>query len=226
MLYPINEIFQSLQGEGYFTNVPAIFIRLQGCPVACSWCDTKHTWDIKKDKEIDIQGITVKTVAKDTWSNANEQQLVAICKEKYQARHVVITGGEPCLYDLQPLTSLLEENGYRCQIETSGTHPVRCSTASWVTVSPKIGMKGGLKLLDQALQRADEIKHPVARERDIERLNNLLDKLNDGKKPVIALQPIRKTEKESEEATKLCIETCIKHNWRLSVQMHKYLKIR
>ncbi|EGY29731.1 hypothetical protein Rin_00002850, partial [Candidatus Regiella insecticola 5.15] len=81
MLYPINEIFQSLQGEGHFTNVPAIFIRLQGCPVACSWCDTKHTWDIKKDKEIDIQGITVKTVAKDTWSNANEQQLVAICKE-------------------------------------------------------------------------------------------------------------------------------------------------
>lgn len=44
MQYPINEMFQTLQGEGYFTGVPAIFIRLQGCPVGCAWCDTKHTW--------------------------------------------------------------------------------------------------------------------------------------------------------------------------------------
>lgn len=43
MQYPINEIFQTLQGEGVFTGVPAIFVRLQRCPVGCSWCDTKHT---------------------------------------------------------------------------------------------------------------------------------------------------------------------------------------
>ncbi len=49
MQYPINEMFQTLQGEGYFTGVPAIFIRLQGCPVGCSWCDTKHTWEKDAD---------------------------------------------------------------------------------------------------------------------------------------------------------------------------------
>ena len=50
MQYPINEMFQTLQGEGYFTGVPAIFIRLQGCPVGCAWCDTKHTWDKLADQ--------------------------------------------------------------------------------------------------------------------------------------------------------------------------------
>lgn len=51
MQYPINEMFQTLQGEGYFTGVPAIFIRLQGCPVGCAWCDTKHTWE-KRGSEV------------------------------------------------------------------------------------------------------------------------------------------------------------------------------
>ncbi|STM07827.1 7-carboxy-7-deazaguanine synthase; queosine biosynthesis [Escherichia coli] len=51
MQYPINEMFQTLQGEGYFTGVPAIFIRLQGCPVGCAWCDTKHTWEKLEDRE-------------------------------------------------------------------------------------------------------------------------------------------------------------------------------
>lgn len=50
MQYPINEIFQTLQGEGVFTGVPAIFVRLQRCPVGCSWCDTKHTWEQLPEK--------------------------------------------------------------------------------------------------------------------------------------------------------------------------------
>ncbi len=50
MQYPINEMFQTLQGEGYFTGVPAIFIRLQGCPVGCARCDTKHTWEKLEDR--------------------------------------------------------------------------------------------------------------------------------------------------------------------------------
>ncbi|MBN0735034.1 7-carboxy-7-deazaguanine synthase QueE, partial [Pseudomonas aeruginosa] len=54
MQYPINEMFQTLQGEGYFTGVPAIFIRLQGCPVGCAWCDTKHTWDKLADREVSL----------------------------------------------------------------------------------------------------------------------------------------------------------------------------
>lgn len=54
MQYPINEMFQTLQGEGVYTGVPAIFIRLQGCPVGCSWCDTKHTWDKLANRETSL----------------------------------------------------------------------------------------------------------------------------------------------------------------------------
>ncbi len=57
MQYPINEMFQTLQGEGYFTGVPAIFIRLQGCPVGCAWCDTKHTRDKLADREVSLFSI-------------------------------------------------------------------------------------------------------------------------------------------------------------------------
>ena len=61
MQYPINEMFQTLQGEGYFTGVPAIFIRLQGCPVGCAWCDTKHTWEKLEDREVSLFSILAKT---------------------------------------------------------------------------------------------------------------------------------------------------------------------
>lgn len=68
-------------------------------------------------------------------------------QQGYTARHVVITGGEPCIYDLTPLTELFEQHGYGCQIETSGTHDIRCSAKTWVTVSPKVNMRGGMKVL-------------------------------------------------------------------------------
>ncbi len=139
----------------------------------------------------------------------------------YTARHVVITGGEPCIHDLLPLTDLLEKNGFSCQIETSGTHEVRCTPNTWVTVSPKLNMRGGYEVLSQALERANEIKHPVGRVRDIEALDELLATLTDDKPRVIALQPIS----QKDDATRLCIETCIARNWRLSMQTHKYLNI-
>ncbi|QCR37093.1 7-carboxy-7-deazaguanine synthase QueE [Nissabacter sp. SGAir0207] len=222
MQYPINEMFQTLQGEGYFTGVPAIFVRLQGCPVGCSWCDTKHTWDKLADREVALDEILVKTVETDAWGAATTEDLLAVIERNgYTARHIVITGGEPCIYDLGPLTLLLEKSGFTCQIETSGTHEVRCSPNTWVTVSPKVNMRGGMAVLDQALKRADEIKHPVARERDIEALDALLARLHDEKHRIVALQPIS----QKEEATRLCIETCIARNWRLSMQTHKYLNI-
>ncbi|AIR70849.1 7-carboxy-7-deazaguanine synthase QueE [Dickeya fangzhongdai] len=222
MLYPINEMFQTLQGEGFFTGVPAVFIRLQGCPVGCSWCDTKHTWEKLPERQIPLAEVLVKSGESDAWSGSSVEELLQqMALQGYSARHVVITGGEPCIHDLTPLTQTLEQRGFSTQIETSGTHEVRCSPDCWVTVSPKVNMRGGLAVLDQALQRADEIKHPVARERDIEALDALLARLDDDKARVVALQPIS----QKDDATRLCIETCIARNWRLSMQTHKYLNI-
>ncbi len=222
MKYPINEIFQTLQGEGVFTGVPAIFIRLQGCPVGCSWCDTKQTWELETNKETVIGDIALKTLDSDEWAMADAADLIALMTAKnYSAKHIVITGGEPCIYDLTLLTQLLELNGYQCQIETSGTYPIQCSEKTWVTVSPKVGMKGGLHVLSQAVNRANEIKHPVAREKDIEALDNILALRTTEPVPIVALQPIS----QKASATKLCIDTCIERNWRLSIQTHKYLAI-
>ena len=222
MKYPINEIFQTLQGEGVFTGVPAVFIRLQGCPVGCSWCDTKQTWEKDPSKETTLGDIALKTLDSDEWAMSDTNTLIDLMREKkYSAKHIVITGGEPCIYDLTPLTNELELKGYQCQIETSGTYPIQCSDNTWVTVSPKVGMKGGLKVLKQAVNRANEIKHPVAREKDIQALDELLAMRTLETPPVVALQPIS----QKASATKLCIDTCIKRNWRLSIQTHKYLAI-
>ncbi len=100
MFYPINEMFQTLQGEGFYTGVPAIFIRLQGCPVGCSWCDTKHTWETRADRETSLGDILVKTVESDAWGSADAATLIdSIQRQGWTARHVVITGGEPAIFD-------------------------------------------------------------------------------------------------------------------------------
>lgn len=75
---------------------------------------------------------------------SSEDLLAVINRQGYTARHVVITGGEPCIHDLMPLTDLLEKSGFSCQIETSGTHEVRCTPNTWVTVSPKVNMRGDM----------------------------------------------------------------------------------
>lgn len=223
MKYPINEIFQIIQGEGVFTGVPAVFIRLQGCPVGCSWCDTKQTWDKEPAKETTLGDIALKTQDSDWWAMSDADGLVQLMqKSGFTAKHIVITGGEPCIYDLTSLTEALEKQGYQCQIETSGTYPVQCTEETWVTVSPKVGMKGGLKVLSQAVDRANEIKHPVAREKDIEALERILALRTVDAPPIVALQPIS----QKATATKLCIDTCIQRNWRLSIQTHKYLDIQ
>ena len=220
--YPVNELFQSIQGEGYFTGVPAIFIRLQGCPVACPWCDTRHTWVVDPNHEVAAGQVVNRSNQSASWASMTSADLLlSISRLGYQARHIVLTGGEPCLYDLRELSRALLEQGFRVQIETSGTHEILADNSCWVTVSPKVGMKGGYVVLDSALARANEIKHPVGRVRDIEALDELLATLTDDKPRVIALQPIS----QKDDATRLCIETCIARTWRLSMQTHKYLNI-
>ncbi|MEH8147005.1 7-carboxy-7-deazaguanine synthase QueE [Aeromonas hydrophila] len=222
MHYPINEIFQTIQGEGVFTGLPAIFVRLQGCPVGCPWCDTRHTWVVDPAREVGVQAVLDCSNESDGWSKMSTEQILASFQQLgYQARHVVITGGEPCLYDLQDLSAALIEAGYQVQIETSGTREIQTHEQTWVTVSPKINMKGGLPVLVSALERANEIKHPVATERHVEELDALLATASLRENVVIALQPIS----QKPRATQLAMATCIARNWRLSIQTHKYLDI-
>lgn len=221
MLYKVNEIFETIQGEGSFTGAPAIFVRLQGCPVGCPWCDTKHTWAVNPDLQVTTDTVMSKTAETEQWANLDSAQILALFQaNSYQARHVVITGGEPCMYDLNRLCNVLHDAGYQTQIETSGTFEVLVPKQSWVTVSPKVDMKGGFKVLQSALDRADEIKHPVAMDKHIEQLLSLLQHTDISKK-LIYLQPISQQKK----ATALAIAYCKKYNWRLSVQVHKYLGI-
>ena len=220
--YKVNELFQTIQGEGFYTGVPAIFIRLQGCDVGCAWCDTKHTWDIDPDKQSELMLLTDRSNESTRWANANAQEIVQEIKRLgYSANLVVITGGEPCMVDLRELTQVLHEFGFNTQIETSGTYPVLVDSKTWVTVSPKVKMRAGKVVLQSALERANEIKHPVATEHDIEQLDALLMQLKSTVDKTICLQPISQKPK----ATALCSRICIERNWRLSVQMHKYLGI-
>jgi 7-carboxy-7-deazaguanine synthase len=135
-------------------------------------------------------------------------------------RHVVITGGEPCLYDLVPLTGLLLSIGHTVQIETSGTHEVRCDARTWVTVSPKVDMPGGFVVLATAVQRADEIKFPVGKSADMNKLLPLLrHKRND---VPVYVQPLS----QSPKATEVCKRIAMERNFRLSIQTHKYVGLR
>jgi len=219
--YKINELFETIQGEGAFTGQPSIFIRLQGCPVACSWCDTKHTWDINLEDEITSSAMLSKNEETQAWSALSVSDIVDVfIAQGFQAKHVVITGGEPAMVDLIPLCLALEEQGFTCQLETSGTFELQVSEKCWVTVSPKVNMKGGYKILNSAMVRANEIKHPVATEQHVDDLKVLLHEHNIVDTQVY-LQPIS----QKERATTLAIKTCIENNWRLSVQVHKYLGI-
>lgn len=219
--YKINELFETIQGEGSFTGQPSIFLRLQGCPVGCSWCDTKHTWEIQLDDQVSTSNMVNKSQESDHWASLSIEDILNVfADQKYQAKHVVITGGEPCMEDLTPLCHALESKGYSCQVETSGTFEIRVSEACWVTVSPKINMKGGYKILKSAMHRANEIKHPIATENHVDELKALLAEHGVEDKQVF-LQPIS----QKQRATELAIKTCIENNWRLSIQVHKYIGI-
>lgn len=218
-MLPVNEIFETIQGEASYTGTPSVFLRLQGCPVGCPWCDTKHTWDTEAKDEIAIAVLLEKQADAPTFARMSERELIDIVRT-FQARHVVITGGEPCMYDLTLLTGQLIGLGHTVQIETSGTYPVRVHPQAWVTVSPKVGMPGGLLVLPESLKRANEIKHPVGRDRDIDNLRMVLHDANPA--ALVWLQPLS----QSEKATALCIDEATANGWRVSIQTHKFLGVR
>ncbi|MFN8770351.1 MAG: 7-carboxy-7-deazaguanine synthase QueE [Neisseriaceae bacterium] len=224
IIYPINEIFATIQGEATFAGKPSIFIRMQGCNVGCGWCDTKHTWELGQTDKKQFFEIINKQQDQNSWAQATLDEIIIYINNNYpHIKHVVITGGEPAQYDLLPLCSAIENLGKKVQIETSGTEELKISEATWVTLSPKINMPGGKKIIGDNVLRANEIKMPIGKMADIEILQKFIDnyKIDEELKP-IWLQPLSR----NLTATKLCIEQALKHNWKLSIQIHKYLNIR
>lgn len=217
--YLVNEIFETIQGEATYTGTPSIFLRLMGCPVGCHWCDTKHTWKMEKVQEVSVIEMKGKTFDNELSSRMSNEDITDSIKE-FNAKHIVITGGEPCIYDLISLTTHLLNTGYSVQIETSGTHKVLCHPDTFVTVSPKIDMAGGFKIDTQALFVADEIKYPIGKQADIDKLKEQV--LKNTICTNIWLQPIS----QSEKATKLCIEQATINNWKISIQTHKFIGVR
>lgn len=109
----VNEIFYSLQGEGRFTGTPAVFLRLSGCNLKCSFCDTSHEDGVEMEPAEIIGEIL-----------------------KYPSRHIVITGGEPSLQLDRDFVDSLHQHGYFVQVETNGVNRLP-DNVDWITCSPK-----------------------------------------------------------------------------------------
>jgi len=112
--YPIVEIFHSVQGEGYHTGTPSIFIRFGGCNLQCSWCDT----DFSK------------------WDRMSITEIMTIL-EQWTTKRIIYTGGEPAMQKLRPLSNELHSKGYNIAIETNGTIELKEGLVDWICVSPK-----------------------------------------------------------------------------------------
>lgn len=220
-MIPVNEVFETIQGEAFFTGTPAVFVRLQGCAVGCPWCDTKHTWELRPEAEIPVEQMFDKIDDAQTFAIVDDDELALQIATRFSSMHVVITGGEPCQYDLGRLSSALIAAGYEVQVETSGTEEIRIHPRAWVTLSPKYGMPGGKGILRSAFDRANEIKLPVGSPRDIARFETetAMMPIHPGK---VWLQPLS----QSEKATGLCILAARDRGWRVSLQTHKFINAR
>ena len=219
----INEIFSSIQGEGFYTGTPSVFVRMQGCKVHCPWCDTKHTWKLGFDNQVPISFAFEKQDAP-RWASCTENELIEEITKRYpKIKHVVFTGGEPLLFDLTNVCLTLIDLGYSVQFETSGTVPlpIKLLGKVWFTVSPKVDMPGGQKIVSQAINGANEIKSVIGSNNDVETLQSLLKNVSTVDK-LIYLQPLSLGEK----ATALCVKTALDTGYRVSLQIHKFLKVR
>lgn len=194
---PVMEHFYTIQGEGFHQGRAAYFVRLGGCDVGCTWCDVKESWEADKHPLYTIEQIA-ETVA----SSGTE-----IC---------VITGGEPLMHSLDALTHALHQKNIRTHIETSGAHPLS-GQWDWICLSPK-----RFKLpLPECLKSAHELKVVVAHRNDLRFAEEHAAKVSE--KCLLYLQPEWSKEKE---VLPLIIEHVKQHpQWRISLQVHKYINV-
>lgn len=194
---PLMEAFYTIQGEGMYSGQSAYFIRLGGCDVGCVWCDVKDSWDVERWPKVAIEDIVAEAAS-------------------YPARLVVITGGEPLMHDLGPLTHSLKEKGFQINMETSGAHPFS-GTIDWTCLSPKKFKEP----LPEVYAHADELKVVVYNKSDFDFALKHAKLVNE--RCHLLLQP---EWSKAEKMTPLIIEF-VKENpaWRVSLQTHKYMEI-
>lgn len=198
--YPVMEVFPTLQGEGKFTGHPSYFIRLAGCDVGCSWCDVKESWPADEYPVLSAQEISESAA-------------------KSGHKLAVITGGEPCIYDLTALTGELKSRGFQVHLETSGAHPIR-GDFDWVTLSPK-KFKACLK---ESFCLADELKVVVVNKHDLVWAQEQAQKVSEA--TLLYLQPEWSKKHKVHQMMLDYLQSEEGEGWLMSEQTHKYLGIR
>ncbi|WP_411874987.1 7-carboxy-7-deazaguanine synthase QueE [Vulcanococcus limneticus] len=210
---PVVETFHSLQGEGLHAGRSAFFIRLAGCSVGCSWCDTKHSWPQGSHPDRSLAEL------------AGEAATAAAAG----AAFVVITGGEPLHHDLSGLCTVLRQTGLPMplHLETSGVDPLS-GRFDWITLSPKRHRPPTAELLGAC----QELKVVVEQAEDLEFAEAMADAALAAKGPRMAaggtpphllLQPAW----GNSPGEALAVAFVQSHPaWRLSLQSHKWLGVR
>lgn len=196
-LLPLVESFYTIQGEGYNTGKAAYFIRLGGCDVGCAWCDAKETWNPKLFPPTPIGTIVFKAM-------------------QQSAHSIVITGGEPLKYPLDPLCQLLTEKGFEIFLETSGSQPFS-GRFDWICLSPKQKQPP----LEGIYEKADEIKVIISDIEDFHWAEQNRAKVSE--KCRLYLQP-------EWSRSKVILPSIIEYvkcnpQWSISLQTHKFMNI-
>ena len=194
---PIMETFYTVQGEGFYSGRAAFFIRIAGCDVGCVWCDVKESWD-KNDHQI-----------------FQVSELIAQVK-KSKTDFVVITGGEPAMYDLTYLTEELHRLEIEIAIETSGAYEL-IGDFDWVCLSPKKFKKP----LESVIAKANELKIIVFNASDLEWAETYAKQVSGNCNLYLQAEWGKK-----EHMYKLILAYISENmKWRISVQTHKYLGV-
>ncbi len=197
LLLPLVEEFYTIQGEGCNTGKAAYFIRVGGCDIGCSWCDTKYSWNAEMHPMVDINVIVNNVIAAG-------------------ADSVVVTGGEPLMWNIGPLCNLLKKKGIKTFLETSGSYPLT-GTWDWITLSPK---KASLPL-PGIWRRADELKVIVEDGTDFDAAEEYSIRVSHGCKLLLQPEWSRYT-----EMIAAITEYVKKHTqWTVSLQAHKFMHI-
>jgi organic radical activating enzyme len=195
-MLPLMEEFYTIQGEGFHTGTAAYFIRIGGCDVGCHWCDVKESWNAELHPPTSIDLIVANAI-------------------KY-ADTIVVTGGEPLMWDMTLLTQKLKEQNLKVHIETSGAYELS-GKWDWICLSPKKN-----KLPTQTVyDKAHELKVIIHNKHDFIFAEEQAEKVN--KNSILFLQP---EWSKKEEITPLIVDYVMNNpKWRVSLQTHKYLNI-